>query len=177
MNRVKPWLRLPRFWLSIAIVGVWALVVGLMALMSFSKVPQQPLAFDHSAHIDNNIPCLFCHSGANRGPSATLPTLAKCQGCHEQIQPDTEALVMLAEHIQNQEIIPWTPVAILPDFVYFSHQPHLAAAVNCEDCHGDVGQMKVAKPVDFEMGWCLTCHRDQDAAQIAKLEDCATCHK
>jgi hypothetical protein len=177
MAFIKPWLKLPRFWLSIAILVVWAIVIVLLVLLNMGKPPEQPLAFDHSAHIDNNIQCLFCHTGANRGPSATLPTISKCKGCHQQIEPDSVVLEELEVYMENMEIIPWVPVAILPDFVYFSHQPHLAAGLNCENCHGDVGSMKVAKPKRHEMGWCLGCHRGQGSEKLEKLIDCANCHK
>jgi hypothetical protein len=69
-------------------------------------------------------------------------------------------------------------VAIQPDFVYFSHRPHVAAGLNCEQCHGDVSQMAEAEyQGDQNMGWCLSCHRQQAPEKQVKLTDCATCHK
>jgi hypothetical protein len=177
MSFIKTWLKLPRFWMSVIILSGWVVVIVILVLLNLGKAPAQPLAFNHKAHIDNNIQCLFCHTGANRGPSATIPTLAKCQGCHQQIEPDSEVLLELNGYIAKQEIIPWVPVAILPDFVYFSHQPHLAGGVNCENCHGDVGSMKVAKKTNMDMGWCLTCHKERGGDRVEKLIDCANCHK
>jgi hypothetical protein len=174
---LKPWLRLPRFWMSIAILVGWVVVIVILVLLNLGKSPPQPLAFNHKVHIDNNVQCLFCHTGANRGPSATIPTLAKCQGCHQQINPDSEVLIELGGYFERQQPIEWVPVAILPDFVYFSHQPHLAAGVNCEECHGDVGTMGIAKKQKMEMGWCLTCHRERGGDRVQKLTDCANCHK
>ena len=177
MAILKPWMKLPRFWVSIGILFVWAVVILVLVLLSFGKSPEQPLAFNHSVHLDNNIPCLFCHTGANRGPNATVPGLSKCEGCHLQIPDDTEVLAELAGYIERQEQIPWVPVAIEPDFVYFSHQPHLAFGLNCENCHGDVSRMKIPKAKQMNMGWCLDCHRELGQDRVEKITDCANCHK
>lgn len=79
--------------------------------------------------------------------------------------------------------IQWIKVHNLPDFVYFSHKPHIAAGVDCSDCHGDVKSMERIKQVeDLSMGWCLSCHRkDHDFDEIVPertqlLSDCSTCH-
>jgi hypothetical protein len=177
MTFIKPWLKLPRFWLSIGILAVWLIVIAILVILNMGKSPPQPLAFKHSAHIDNGVQCLFCHTGANRGPSATIPTLSKCEGCHQQIEADSEVLEELAAHIEDQEPIHWVPVFILPDFVYFSHQPHLAKGVNCEECHGDVGRMAVPREKKLKMGWCLDCHRQQPAEVVERITDCANCHE
>jgi hypothetical protein len=66
----------------------------------------------------------------------------------------------------------------MPDHVYFSHQPHLLAGLNCETCHGDVGQMDGAHlTINMDMGWCLDCHLEQPEDQVARLADCLACHK
>jgi hypothetical protein len=65
-----------------------------------------------------------------------------------------------------------------PDFVYFSHQAHLVAGANCENCHGDVGSMRVTqRVVKMDMGWCLDCHLKQPEDKVARLADCLICHK
>jgi c(7)-type cytochrome triheme protein len=65
----------------------------------------------------------------------------------------------------------------MPRFVFFSHQVHVTAgALNCERCHGDVGNMVEVYPVaDMNMGWCLRCHNQQPNAD--RLKDCAVCHR
>ena len=51
-----------------------------------------------------------------------------------------------------------------------------AGALNCENCHGDVGNMVEVYPVaDMNMGWCLRCHNQQPNAD--QLKDCAVCHR
>jgi hypothetical protein len=69
-------------------------------------------------------------------------------------------------------------VALMPDFICFTHQPHVAAGLNCENCHGEVGQMEAAEPQrGMNMGWCLSCHQQMAPENFTKLSDCATCHK
>lgn len=143
--------------------------------------PPQPIAFNHQLHVGLGVQCLYCHPGAWRGQSAGLPTQAKCWGCHQQIPITKDGQQKLAEYVEKGQSIPWVPVAIMPDFVYFSHRPHIAAALNCETCHGEIGEMTVAEPQKgMNMGWCLNCHREKaqgDLEKLIKLADCSTCHK
>jgi hypothetical protein len=97
---------------------------------------------------------------------------------------DKPALQAVADYLSKNENLAWTPVALMPDFVYFSHQPHIAASVKCETCHGDIGKMAAAQPwMDQNMGWCLSCHQrtaaaaNDNADKFTRLSDCATCHK
>ena len=99
-------------------------------------------------------------------------------GCHAIIATEDKAVQALASYWERGQPIPWNRVNQQPDFVYFSHQPHLGAGINCETCHGDVGHMTVARPVvKMDMGWCLDCHLKQPEAKAARLTDCLACHK
>ncbi len=63
----------------------------------------------------------------------------------------------------------WVKVVDEPDFVRFNHRPHIAAGVACESCHGDVSSMSYAQEVyNLNMGFCLSCHRAQDPAIVAR---------
>jgi len=83
----------------------------------------------------------------------------------------------------------------VPDFVHFNHRPHIAAGLNCENCHGDLSKMEIYEnPQTINMGWCLTCHRARTEDNVqnnpdndphvsemllekrTKLTDCGTCH-
>jgi hypothetical protein len=142
--------------------------------------PSQPIQFPHNKHINQGIPCLYCHPGALRGISPGLPTAAKCYACHQQLEVTSSELDILKNDVESNETIAWVPVAILPDFVYFSHRPHIAAGLNCENCHGEVAQMTVAEPQKMNMGWCLECHRTRhkdEPVVLTKLTDCENCHK
>ena len=150
--------------------------------ISLTQVPPpQPIEFKHDLHTRLGIQCLYCHPGAWTGQSSGLPTQSKCWGCHQQIEKTTPELEKLAEYVDNDISIPWVPVAIMPDFVYFNHRPHIAAGLNCETCHGDISSMTLAEPQGYmNMGWCLDCHQEIAAGDHElneKLIDCVTCHK
>ncbi|HEX6198764.1 MAG TPA: cytochrome c3 family protein [Thermoanaerobaculia bacterium] len=79
--------------------------------------------------------------------------------------------------------VEWLRVTRVPDFVWFDHRPHVAAGVACQSCHGPVETMERVRQVEsISMGWCLTCHRNPDAALpvgaaiAAASTDCAACH-
>jgi len=99
-------------------------------------------------------------------------------GCHSFITIESESVQTVIDYWDRGEPIHWARVNVQPDFVYFSHQPHTLAGLNCETCHGDVGSMGVAKPVvKMDMGWCLDCHLEQPDEKVPKLVDCLACHK
>ena len=143
-----------------------------------SAAPDQPIAFSHRAHAQAGVQCLYCHPSAMRSDVAGIPSLQKCMGCHQIIATDRAPIQALADYWKRQEPIRWQPVNTMADFVYFSHQPHLGAGLSCEGCHGNVGQMNVARQeTNMDMGWCLDCHLKQSQDKTARLADCLTCHK
>ncbi|MFQ5856247.1 MAG: cytochrome c3 family protein, partial [Anaerolineae bacterium] len=190
-------------WVMIGILAALFLLGGLYALIgptAQAQPPQpQPLrlgsgqAFSHQKHVEAGTQCVFCHAGVLNGAVAGLPSVAKCMGCHqnvqvsdEQDQPDVDMLVRMWEEGRP---LRWAKVNDQPDFVYFSHRPHVANGVSCEACHGDVSHMDIARPVyNVNMGFCLDCHRQQapekasalkgfQARRVERLVDCKTCHK
>ena len=59
------------------------------------------------------------------------------------------------------ESIRWIKVHDLPDYVYFSHEIHVAKGVGCATCHGRVDQMPLMYAQNtLQMEWCLDCHRN-----------------
>jgi hypothetical protein len=138
--------------------------------------PQQS-AFDHESMVKAGMPCLFCHTGATKSPAAGIPSMESCMGCHNVIKTDSPEIIQLTGYWERQEPVRWARVNRLPRFVYFSHQAHVVVAgLNCERCHGDVGQMAEARPVvNMNMGWCLGCHEQQPNAE--QLRDCIVCHQ
>ncbi len=134
---------------------------------------EQPIAFSHEHHVTEiGIECQFCHAYARRGPVAGIPPVQTCAGCHEVVLNEAPEILKVLEYWENEEPIPWVRVHDLPDYVRFSHKPHIRAGVNCADCHGDVGSMEAAVQVEsLSMGWCVTCHEEQDANK-----DCLVCH-
>ncbi len=162
--------------------------------------PEQPLPFSHKLHAgDLKIPCLYCHTEADRGPQATVPPLSTCMKCHEQVQTKDEAghlkpgLAILLDHWNRKAPIAWQKVNDVADFVYFDHSRHLAAGVACQDCHGPVETMEhMRRANSLKMSWCLDCHRQplsekdppavhERAAREGRTShapvNCATCHR
>ena len=171
----------------------WTLVGSLLLLalaavllsarnLAAGAAPPQPLRFSHQKHVKAGIQCVFCHPGVLDGPVAGLPSAQKCMGCHRNVQvsdekdqPDVDTLVRMWKAGQP---LRWVKVNDQPDFVYFSHRPHVAQGVSCETCHGDVSHMDLARPVhNINMGFCLDCHRKQTPEKVERLVDCKTCHK
>jgi hypothetical protein len=169
-----------RFWL-IGIVILIALGVIVGAILTHLQVyaaPEQPIAYSHQVHIGAGMQCLYCHPSALRSPVAGIPSVQKCMGCHKVIKTDSPEIQYVASYYESGEPIPWVKINIQPDFVYFNHQPHLGAGLNCETCHGDVGQMDITRQfVKMDMGWCLDCHLNQSEEKVGRLADCLTCHK
>ncbi len=163
----------------IILTGLGLFVLGATWLYSSQQVPAQPLEFDHTVHVQQlGLSCLYCHSNAARGQSAGMPSLNRCMACHNQIEAKSKALQTLKEYAEKGESPPWVPVAIQPDFVYFSHAPHVQRGISCETCHGEVAQMTVAQPIKNQnMGWCLACHKNMAPEQFARLSSCEACHK
>jgi len=138
--------------------------------------PVDEVPFSHKAHAgDCKIPCLSCHTGADKSPVAGLPSGKKCMGCHKFIAKEKPAIQVLAARVRNGQPLRWTRVFSVPDFVYFTHRSHLRfkEPVDCKECHGDVAAMKqVRQDQPFTMGRCLTCHQQKKASR-----DCLACHK
>lgn len=173
----KPRWNQPGFQIG-AVLILLMVVGGIAAAIFFTQTPpDQPIQFPHDRHVGMGASCLYCHPGAALGPTAGLPGIEKCWGCHQQVQKKSPELTILASFVERNEAVPWVPVAIQPDFVHFNHKPHVTAGVDCATCHGDLSKMTVAEPQKGQnMGWCLSCHKEMAPEQWTKLSDCATCH-
>jgi hypothetical protein len=174
-------LRLRRLWKpALGVVLVAGIATAAYVLYSStSRIragAQQPIAFSHQVMVQNGVPCLYCHADARRSPQAGMPSVEKCMGCHLVISRANPEIKKLKTYWEQGQPIPWERVNEMPRFVYFTHQAHLAAGLNCERCHGDVAHMDIVQPVvKMDMGWCISCHRQQPQAK--KLTDCITCHQ
>ena len=162
------------------------IVLGLLALaalgvvgigLALSPAPLvQPIAFNHQLHVEEmGAECVDCHQHVLTGARATIPNIAVCADCHEEAQTESADEAKLVEYIQAGEPIPWVKVYTVPDHVYFSHRRHAAiAAIECESCHGPVGQRTepvVRAAVDMTMDHCMDCHEESGASN-----DCIWCH-
>ena len=137
---------------------------------------RQPIAFNHRIHVEElGFACQDCHLYAETSVRATIPNIDNCADCHEELQGESEAEARLVEFIAAGEPVPWRKIYRVPDHVLFSHRRHTAiAAIDCEHCHGPVGQQ--VQPVTRvfwrpTMDNCMKCHEESGASN-----DCVHCH-
>jgi len=135
---------------------------------------QQPIEFPHNIHIGKEIGCETCHEGVATGPVAGLPSVKTCMICHEAIATDRPRIQQITAMRDKGLDLNWVRVYgyVREAHVKFNHAPHIRAKVECATCHGNIGEQTVAqRNVDLNMGFCVTCHRENDAPI-----DCLTCH-
>lgn len=172
--------------------------------------PDQPIKFSHLIHAqENDIDCQYCHHIADYSLSAGIPSNNVCMNCHNVVREGTLSgrfeINKIHQAQEKGEPIEWIRIHKLPDHSFFSHAQHVnAGKLDCTDCHGLVETMHIVQQQeDLSMGWCITCHRDQqvdfvgnpyfeiyerlhdkikngeiDGVTAAQLggEDCMSCH-
>ena len=163
--------------LLLLLAGGAATILGLLYSTGSADLTGQdvqPIDFSHELHAGRlNINCLFCHRHAADSPVATIPTMSLCMSCHRSMENQSAKTDALLSYWKEQRPIAWVRLQRLPDFVYFTHEMHLRAGLECADCHGRVTEVRhTPRAATYEMGWCLSCHRETGASM-----DCLTCHK
>lgn len=138
--------------------------------------PDQPIKFSHKLHAgQDKIDCKYCHSGAEKGKTAGIPSANVCMNCHKYIQEgpnfgkDEISKIYAAldydpgtgNYGQNPKPLQWVRVHNLPDLAYFNHAQHVTVGkIECQTCHGPVEEMETLKQFSpLTMGWCIDCHR------------------
>ncbi len=186
-----------------ALYGVWNWLMWIGVYKGYK--PEQPIYFSHKIHAgENKIDCQLCHSGAKYGKVSEIPSLNVCMNCHRSIseykgkylEPGkdrefyTGEIKKIYQHVGwdeskqaytgKTELVEWTRIHNMPDFVYFNHSQHVVAGeqaiingfnakqkdpankidVVCKACHGKIDTMNVVQMANnFTMGWCIDCHR------------------
>lgn len=165
------------------IVSIIAVVLTVAAFAAYlypgrgvGYAPAQPIPFSHKLHAgDRKIQCQYCHSTVDRSAHSNIPSSAVCMNCHTYVKTDSPHIQKLKEAYDKNLPIQWVNVHVMPDFVYFNHERHIARGVSCETCHGNVQDMeKVRQVMPISMGFCVNCHRSQDPPAPI---DCWTCHR
>ena len=158
-----------RYW-RVFVFLVVVLVIGSIQLYGvFSNegyAPEQPINFSHVIHAGAlQMECLYCHSSAEKGAHAGIPSVELCMGCHSIVQTQSPEIQKLTEYYNNGEPVPWVRIHRLPDHAYFNHKWHVEAGVACQECHGPIQSMpKVGQWRKLEMAACMECHRNEDYA-------------
>jgi mono/diheme cytochrome c family protein len=170
------------------VIGGYYLVQGAMGLgRQQGYQPEQPIYYSHKVHAgDNQISCLYCHTGAQDSKHANIPSVNVCMNCHMAVK-DYGGKPLIKEDGSpvnaNAEIqklykyagwnpdtktydkpgkpIEWVRIHSLPDFVYFNHSQHVKVGqLHCQTCHGEIQNMQEVKQfAPLSMGWCINCHR------------------
>jgi len=157
--------------------------------------PVQPIFFSHVIHAGSmQIACQYCHANARRSSTAGVPSVERCMGCHKIIANQGNPQIdKLKTYWEKQEPIPWVRVFKVPEYAQFPHQPHVAAGVQCQTCHGRIEAMEQvaaqtgqsivndlqnlagipAKPPLLTMGWCVECHRTVNEKGLAGVQSMA----
>jgi len=92
--------------------------------------------------------------------------------CHRSIKTESPAIQKLAQIQRDDNLISWTRVYGLPDFVFFNHQKHINASVACEVCHGPAKDRDILwQEKDVSMVGCVDCHKLRKAPV-----NCDLCH-
>ena len=168
-------------------------------LIRVEGAPRQPIFFNHVVHAGSfGIACQHCHADARRSEFAGIPSIERCLGCHKIIgAQDNPEIQKIHAYAQRREPIPWVRVFKVPEFTRFPHKPHVRAGVACQTCHGAVERMPTVgaphtgpslvndlarlvglqtPPPPLSMGWCVDCHRTENAKGAKAPLDCFTCH-
>jgi len=131
--------------------------------------PDQPIKFSHLIHAgENEIDCEYCHFTATYSLSANIPSNDLCLNCHNVVRNGTNSgtfeINKIHKAAETGQPIEWIRIHKLPDHSFFSHAQHYKVGqLDCTECHGEVETMHIVQQVeDLSMGWCLTCHRDND---------------
>lgn len=163
--------------LVLAVTALLAVTIGVLYSKGSADLigmDTQPVSFSHELHAGSlKIDCLYCHRSAETSPVAGIPSMQLCMGCHRNLAVETEQTALLVNHWKREEPVAWKRLQRLPDFVYFTHEQHLAKGMGCANCHGEVDRMEhTPRAATYEMGWCLSCHEARGASR-----DCWICHK
>jgi mono/diheme cytochrome c family protein len=154
----------------VAALGFKAIIGGLYSIgVQQGYAPKQPIAFSHKVHAGQyEIDCKYCHVGATKGKSATIPSVNICMNCHNQIKAGTNTgegeIAKIVKAFNENKPIEWVRIHNLPDLAYFNHSQHVTVGgIECQTCHGPVQEMDVVRQHSLlTMGWCIDCHRKTD---------------
>ncbi|GAB3039458.1 c-type cytochrome [Spirosoma pulveris] len=158
----NPTLRSIVIWLFLLVVTKATIDGAYSVGIQQGYAPKQPIAYSHKLHAGQyKIDCNYCHTGAQKGKSATIPSANICMNCHGVIKKESPEIQKIYTAIEKNQPIEWVRVHNLPDLAYFNHAQHVNVGnVACQTCHGEIEKMEVVEQrSSLTMGWCIDCHR------------------
>ncbi len=135
--------------------------------------PVQPIAFSHKLHVTTaEMKCDDCHQVSADGKQMQTPNVVTCMTCHQAVMTTSPEIQKLARLEKAGQQVSWIRIYQLPPFVFFSHQKHIDAKVDCVVCHGEVrNQNALRQEKDVSMAACVNCHQLRKAST-----SCGLCH-
>jgi hypothetical protein len=119
------------------------------AVTGKDRALEQPIPFSHYLHAKKNkMDCEYCHTAARKTIHGGAPTVDTCMNCHRFVKTGSPHVKKIKAAYDAGEPIQWQKVHDLPDYVYFAHNRHVNAGVQCTECHGQVqlqGQPSMVK--------------------------------
>ncbi|MCH9687830.1 MAG: cytochrome c3 family protein [Deltaproteobacteria bacterium] len=142
--------------------------------------PEQsiPLRFNHGQHLGLGLDCSKCHTDvadSTRARDLNFPRGATCDECHGAQHPrpagEPARCQLCHTDVDDQSRLKASVRAPRPQLV-FNHRLHIKAGSACEDCHGDMSQVRLATTLQLPReADCLSCH---DGFQAT--DRCGACH-
>ena len=133
---------------------------------------EQPVPFSHQRHARTGMECAACHQPVGTGEKLQIPGVEECMSCHRSISIETAAIQKLAQVEKDHKALAWSRAYQLPGYVFFGHQKHVDASVDCMVCHGPVKDRdSLWQERDISMNACVDCHKLHKATL-----SCDHCH-
>ncbi|MFQ5627947.1 MAG: cytochrome c3 family protein [bacterium] len=157
--------------------------------------PEQPIAFSHRLHSgDLQIPCLYCHSGAEKSRHAGIPAASTCMNCHRFVTTGWDQFKIEEETAQKENREMQIPVSVelkklysavgfdTENMQYDAQQP--GAPLEWIRVHAlpDFAYFDHSRHVNAEVA-CQTCHGPVETMEkVSQFSDltmgwCVNCHR
>jgi len=131
--------------------------------------PEQPIFYSHKVHAGvNQINCLYCHAGAEKGRHAMIPSPNVCMNCHKQINEYTGTEKLITA--EGKEVDGTAEIQKL--YKYAGWDPQRKDYIR--DAKGDI----IAKPIAWTKIHNLPDHVYFNHSQHVKVGkvQCQRCH-
>jgi len=141
--------------------------------------PQQtiPLRFNHGQHLALRMRCQDCHTAidaSRRASDHNFPRGQVCDRCHgpQHPRPEAEPARCSLCHTAVEDNRVTVALRAPKPLLHFNHTVHAQKGSTCEDCHGDMRNVRLATVLQLPREpMCLSCHDGFTATSR-----CGACH-